>query len=268
MKSHIGDLATGVLKSYGRSVEFGNGGRDLGAYALVHLIEGHGYYEDVICGRKRVEAHDVIVLFPGIAHSYGCEFPEDKWIEQFVVFDGPVFRSLEEEGLLDRSRPIVKLQSDSKWASDFYSFIMDHRKGKGVTRPELSVTDLLQLLVRLLRQRPKEHSWVEEAVRKLGEHLDGNMDLNKLATDLKMGEQSFRKQFKASTGYSPYQYRLSRRLEWGRDLLLKGRDKLEVVSQKCGFCDHYHFSRQFKKAFGLSPGAYRRSQGILARGRE
>jgi AraC-like DNA-binding protein len=268
MKSSITEVATGVQKFYGGRLEFDTSGRDLKAYALVHLVEGDGYYWDVDLGKVRIEKNQVMVLFPGLVHRYGCEFPRDRWIEQFVVFDGPVFQALEGEGWLNRKNPVISLQGDPKWGGDFYRYINEQRGGKGMLQPEKSVAELHMLLARLLKQSSVESSWVEMAVEKLGQKLSCELEIETVATDFGMSEQTFRKRFKQETGYSPHQFRLIRRLEWARDHLLKGRDKLEVLAIKCGFCDHYHFSRQFKKAFGLSPGAYRKSQGVHFRNRD
>jgi AraC-like DNA-binding protein len=231
-------------------------------------MEGSGYYWDPIVGKRRLKGNEVIVLFPGLPHAYGPELPTDHWVEQFVVFDGPIFRSFEEEGLLVRDRTIVDLEGDSKWASAFYQFIIGLRDGRSVLRLEKGVADLHVLIVGLMTAHTKADSWVEQAVERLGKNLAGDLDMNLLAAESGMGEQAFRKAFRAETGFAPYQFRLRCRLEWARGLLLKGSDGLEVIARECGFCDHYHFSRQFKKVFGLSPGAYRKSQGVGSRGKE
>jgi len=42
---------------------------------------------------------------------------------------------------------------------------------------------------------------------------------------------------------------------------------LAEVAEACGFCDVYHFGREFKRSVGISPAAWRRSELSAAPGR-
>ena len=35
--------------------------------------------------------------------------------------------------------------------------------------------------------------------------------------------------------------------------------KLRTIASELGFCDEFHFSKAFKRAYGISPSEYRRS---------
>jgi AraC-like DNA-binding protein len=68
------------------------------------------------------------------------------------------------------------------------------------------------------------------------------------------------RQFRAVYGTSPYRYSLSRRLEVALGYLRLGLP-LAQVALAAGFFDQAHFTRQFRDAFGMTPGQYRRLQG-------
>ncbi|GEM_PF-3067461 len=51
-----------------------------------------------------------------------------------------------------------------------------------------------------------------------------------------------------------YQIRLDR----AQSLLLEGQIQLQAIATLCGFTDAYHFSRRFKKRYGVAPGRWRR----------
>lgn len=68
------------------------------------------------------------------------------------------------------------------------------------------------------------------------------------------------RQFRAHCGTSPYRYLTMRRLEAAKRMILKGRTLAETAAA-CGFADQAHLTRQFKAAFGVPPGRFRRLVG-------
>jgi AraC-like DNA-binding protein len=63
------------------------------------------------------------------------------------------------------------------------------------------------------------------------------------------------RQFRAAFGTSPSRFRTMRQLDHVRRLL-KGGLSLAEASVEAGFADQSHMSRHFKKAYGLTPGAW------------
>jgi AraC-like DNA-binding protein len=61
---------------------------------------------------------------------------------------------------------------------------------------------------------------------------------------------------------SPYRYLLMRRLDRARHLMRSGVSLAEAAAAS-GFADQSHMSRQFKKAYGVSPGRWQRATGLL-----
>jgi len=63
------------------------------------------------------------------------------------------------------------------------------------------------------------------------------------------------RQFRAAFGSSPSRFRTMRQLDRVRRSLKRGLSLAEV-SIEAGFADQSHMSRQFKKAYGVTPGAW------------
>jgi AraC-like DNA-binding protein len=61
--------------------------------------------------------------------------------------------------------------------------------------------------------------------------------------------------FRACLGTSPYRYVVMRRLDRARALIRRGA-RLADAAADCGFADQSHMTRQFKRAYGLSPGRW------------
>jgi len=64
----------------------------------------------------------------------------------------------------------------------------------------------------------------------------------------------FQRAFRASFGRSPVQQMLAWRLEAARCALLDA-PSVSTVAAKFGFADHSHFTRLFRRQFGVTPGA-------------
>ncbi len=92
--------------------------RDFGAYALVYVIADAGTYADVRTPPRPVAAGDALFVFPGLRHSCGPE-PGGSWSECWVAGSGPLFVQLEEEGLLDRARPVLRPGLDAGLIAHF-----------------------------------------------------------------------------------------------------------------------------------------------------
>jgi len=48
-----------------------------------------------------------------------------------------------------------------------------------------------------------------------------------------------------------------RRLERAREMMCDARAPLAEIAVAAGFADQAHFTRQFRKAFGFTPGLWR-----------
>ena len=71
----------------------------------------------------------------------------------------------------------------------------------------------------------------------------------------------FSKLFALCIGASPHQYLVRCRLRHAKKLLLKPEESLSLVdvAAEAGFADLAHFSRHFRRAYGVSPLAFRRA---------
>lgn len=88
--------------------------------------------------------------------------------------------------------------------------------------------------------------------------LELPLTLAELASEAGLGVRQFSRAFRKSTGASPYQYVLARRVERAQQLIAAGQELAEVALQ-CGFGDQSHLTRLFKRQLGMSPAAYRRT---------
>ncbi|WP_445262600.1 AraC family ligand binding domain-containing protein [Pseudomonas sp. EA_105y_Pfl2_R69] len=87
--------------------------------------------------------------------------------------------------------------------------------------------------------------------------------LEALAQAVNLSPFHFARVFRRATGLPPHAWLKQRRLEQARGLLKSGCTPLNVALQ-LGYADQSHLSRQFKQAYGVAPGEYRRGCSVTA----
>jgi AraC family transcriptional regulator len=90
------------------------------------------------------------------------------------------------------------------------------------------------------------------------ENLHRNLDLEELAAQAGYSRGHFLKMFRTTTGTSPHQYLVQRRVERAKALLNAGKLPLTEIAMTCGFSSQSHFSAEFRRRVGTSPARYRR----------
>jgi AraC-like DNA-binding protein len=97
------------------------------------------------------------------------------------------------------------------------------------------------------------------AVRRARDHLTENSDRAVGSAELEivsgLDRYTLARHFRALVGTSPHRYLVMRRLEKSR-AFLAGGTSLADTAFACGFADQAHFTRQFKSAFGMTPGRW------------
>src|SRR5690606_12791626 len=117
---------------------------------------------------------------------------------------------------------------------------------------------LFQRHARLAEPRaPGREPWaVACAKQMLAERLIEPPTLEELAAAVNLSPFHFARVFRRATGLPPHAWLKQRRLEQARALLKTGCTAVTAATQ-LGFADQSHLSRQFKQAYGVSPGEYR-----------
>ncbi|WP_434733031.1 AraC family transcriptional regulator [Rhizobium sp. YTUHZ044] len=70
-----------------------------------------------------------------------------------------------------------------------------------------------------------------------------------------------RRLFQKHLQISPRRWLIRERIMMAQKLLLEGDGPIGDIAERCGFCDVYHLSREFKRSTGTSPRAWRASEG-------
>ncbi|WP_398475425.1 helix-turn-helix domain-containing protein [Tardiphaga sp.] len=101
---------------------------------------------------------------------------------------------------------------------------------------------------------------IEKIKRHIESNLDDTIQVADLASIARLSAGYFSNAFKVSFGQSPHAYIVARRLDRAKELMISSELSLCAIAFDCGFSDQAHLCRQFRRATGASPNAWRRSQ--------
>lgn len=93
------------------------------------------------------------------------------------------------------------------------------------------------------------------------EHMGETISLADMARVAGLNPTYFSDVFDETVGMRPTDYLIQRRMERAQYLLLTSRDSVKQIAFQVGIPDAAYFTRLFTRLFGISPTAYRRTQG-------
>jgi AraC family transcriptional regulator len=101
--------------------------------------------------------------------------------------------------------------------------------------------------------------WIRTILQYLDETYDQPWSLTDVARDVGVHPVYLCRAFSEHLGMTLGQYVRQLRVLLGWQLLSIGNDgKIADIANESGFADESHFSREFRKAYGISPGRYSR----------
>ncbi|MEM9644093.1 MAG: AraC family transcriptional regulator [Planctomycetota bacterium] len=117
-------------------------------------------------------------------------------------------------------------------------------------------------------ERTREQTGDATSFGRVMEHLQTHFDQNPstifLAKMAGLSVSQFERRFRRAFGASPHQYLIRVRIEHACRLLVDTNQTVSEVAQACGFYDHAHFSRRFRRLMNVTPSKYRSQSRDIA----
>ena len=119
----------------------------------------------------------------------------------------------------------------------------------------------LELAVASRRGAPpvRPSKWLEAARDLLHDRFLEPPSAAEIATDVGVHPGHLARAFRVHYGESLGGYARKLRLEWAAERLVRTDDSLAGLAFEAGFVDQSHFTRAFKRRFGLTPARYRQA---------
>lgn len=87
--------------------------------------------------------------------------------------------------------------------------------------------------------------------------MEEGLTLHEMAQSVGLSIAHFSQMFHKTTGESPHQFVVRRRVERAKDMLTAPEARVLDVAVACGFKTQQHFARVFRRICGASPTEYR-----------
>ena len=206
---------------------------------------------------------EVVVLHPDELHD-GKAGTEIALLYRILYIRPEAIR--EALGARARSLPFVRdgHSKDRRLAKAVLGAVEDFSRPLAPLEADEAVLDVAEALLALDRDVASKRgrpSGVPTVVRRARELLDEAGAGSKTSHDLEVATGLSRfditRHFRRAFGTSPHRYLLMRRLERAREMMCDPRMRLAEIAATAGFADQAHFTRQFRKAFGFTPGLWR-----------
>lgn len=226
------------------------------------LLEG--FAEERLGGdRIDLEPSSFSVRFPGMSHTVA--FRSDRAEALIIELDVGRFEQFREDGFF----PEPGVWSAPPSACVAAGRIRDEspsRDPASTLMVEGLALELLGLALRDVQQHrgSTPPAWLRRARERLREEPENIASITNLAEQSGVHPSHFAAVFRTWYRESPGQFLRRIRLESATVLLQTTDLPLAEIADRAGYCDQSHFTNDYKRRCGITPGSYRR---ILRRGR-
>ena len=218
-----------------------------------------GAMELTLNGTPTIAGAGQIVLFDcrepySYAASDGLEF---TWL----LFNGLNARAFYQKILQARGRKAFSPAAPVEIAQ-----MLDSLRSACAEDARLSEAQCSQLIHRLLclllldetTENTAGGDRIAQAIRYMNRHLFEPIGVQDAAAAVSLSPSHFSRQFKARTGYSPYEYIVLRRIDKAKYMLASTELSVKEIAYATGYNSEENFIHSFRKNVGVAPGIFRK----------
>jgi AraC-like DNA-binding protein/mannose-6-phosphate isomerase-like protein (cupin superfamily) len=206
---------------------------------------GHGPRTELVCGGFELDQGDVgpvVGALPAVIHVRGSDGSPAPWLAASLELV-----ALVAESDVPGADAVLRRLADTMLLQALRSSLAALEK-RNPARLAAMRDPHIAAAVRLMHLRPERRWTVAD-----------------LAGEVAYSRSTFALRFRHAVGASPMRYLTHTRLNHAAALLVRTDAPLGEVSRRCGYANEFSFSRAFKRAFGVSPGAYRAAPAAASR---
>ncbi|MCA0755048.1 AraC family transcriptional regulator [Paenibacillus sp. N4] len=228
-----------------------------------HIVNSESFF---------IKKGDVIVLNEGTGHAYknpnNFKICNIMYRHDILPSAAQDLRTSSEYRILHAYSSKLSLSISSfKYVLSLISAMIDEHKRKLKGYQAMLISQFLSLVVNLSRQyditekgMTRNQMYLTNVISYIEDHYNEPLTIEKIAAQTDISARHLNRIFQTYYQMTPISYLQTIRLERACSLLTQTDLSISEISGECGFNDSNYFTRQFTRAYGQSPKAYRLSR--------
>lgn len=187
---------------------------------------------------------------------------ETPWVNFWLHLDGSGVQTY----FLLLQQKKVALQQPDKFVQAFDELMEKANHIDVVSTAQISqgISSLLtDMLVSLLGadnpQNILHHSGIDQAVSFMKAHYKEQISINDMTKNINISKYHFVRLFCKHIGTTPYHYLIQYRVNQSKKLLCTTNDSISEIALQVGYASESNYINQFKRAIGMTPAQFRKS---------
>lgn len=227
------------------------------SFSRLYLVTGGEGTVRTEEGNVRLEPGYAYLIPAGLRYSYQCENHLEKLYFHFNLVrpDGYDY--------FNRFGRVAKVPLNLEDAAMLRKIFHGTDAFSTALTMELYVSRILSEVIGMdpFRVSPpvKLSARVAAAVAYIRENLSAALTVRAVAQALFVSKGTLARAFREEVGCSVSQYIDDQIFRLVEEKLLYTKESVAAISELCGFCDQFYFSRKFSERYGMSPTAYRQN---------
>lgn len=237
---------------------------------MAYVMSGTGKYH--IEGQiYDIKEGDLLIFNPGVKHQALLDEDSEVPTTEFFVGFSDIQLKYMEKNYIPLPEPGNILHTTGDLRQKLFKICSSMEAENTLSGPGryfVMKAFLMQMLVYVIRAQSKpaevavgcsfesvnKKYVVEQIVNYFEDHYSEKISLDRIAENMYLSTFYISKIFKSETGDTPIRHLINIRLEKAKEILEQNPSlSIKEVAAQVGYEDAYHFSKQFKKHYGVSP---------------
>ena len=228
---------------------------------LLFCVEGAGCVKSL--GQElEVDAGQLAWIANEEPHSHSAHRGR-PWTLLWLRLDGPEPAALRRKLLGDGNRCVVirDVPVLVSWFERLFSAMRHRDLGLDIRLNQL-VAELLTIIDQSLASSDTQRApeVLNLAITAMRADIRRMWKADDISGLTHLSASQTRRLFQKHLRMSPRQWLLRERLIHAQSVMLRSAAPLAEIAESCGFCDVYHFSREFNRTVGITPAAWRKGE--------